>query len=124
MALKADASVVAGDEQSQKPEVESEIRDVVHRDVTQLRRAQEGSVEAVNNINSLVQRVAGSSLREIDHLIQELEALRDYLHSEGERVQREIAGYAQVSQAAMNSTKIIADSMTAWKKQVDSTRRH
>lgn len=124
MALKADASAVAGDDQGLKPEVESEIRDVVHRDVTQLRRAQEGSVEAVNNINSLVQRVAGSSLREIDHLIQELEALRDYLHSEGERVQREIAGYAQVSQAAMNSTKIIADSMAAWKKQVDATRRH
>ena len=125
MALKPDVSVVPTDEQNSKPEVESEIRDVVHRDVTQLRRTQQdGSLEAVNNINSLVQRVAGSSLREIDHLIQELESLRDYLHSEGERVQREIAGYAQLSQAAMNSTKIIADSMAAWKKHVDTTRRH
>lgn len=113
----------AADEQAAKPEVETEIRDVVHRDVTQLRRApQEG--EAVNSINSLVQRVAGTSLREIDHLIHELETLRDYLHSEGERVQREIASYAQLSQAAMNSTKIIADSMAAWKKQVDTARRH
>ena len=116
---------VVVDEQGPKQEVETDIRDVVHRDVTPLRRAQpDTGTEAVNSINSLVQRVAGSSLREIDHLIQELEALRSYLHSEGERVQREIAGYAQLSQAAMNSTKIIADSMSAWKKQVDNTRRH
>jgi hypothetical protein len=112
------------EEQGVKAEVESEIRDVVHRDVSQLRRTQADGTEAVNNINSLVQRVAGSSLREIDHLIRELEALREYLHNEGERVQREIAGYAQLSQAAMNSTKIIAESVAHWKKHADTSRKH
>ena len=35
------------------------------------------------------------------------------LRSEGERVQREVAGYASLSQAAMTSMKIIADSVDA-----------
>ena len=54
----------------------------------------------VNNVNSLIQRVAGTSLAEIEKLISELESLRDLLHAEGQRVQREISGYAQLSQAA------------------------
>jgi len=43
----------------------------------------------VNNVNSLIQRVAGTSLAEIEKLISELESLRDLLHAEGQRVQRE-----------------------------------
>ena len=44
--------------------------------------ALEPSTEAtVNNVNSLIQRVAGTSLSEIENLIAELEALRDLLHA-------------------------------------------
>ncbi len=68
----------------------------------------EPSAEAtVTNVNSLIQRVAGTSLAEIENLISELESLRDLLHAEGQRVQREISGYAQLSQAAMKSTRMI-----------------
>jgi hypothetical protein len=59
---------------------------------------------------------------EIEKLISELQGLRDFLRSEGDRVQREIAGYVQLSDAAMKSTKIIADSVTQWKGAVDSAR--
>ena len=105
-------------------EVEAEIRDFVRRDATQLRKpANDGGEAVANNISSLVQRVAGSSVAEIEHLISELETLRDFLYREGERVQREISGYAQLSQAAMSSTKVIADSMSQWKKQVDVQRQ-
>ena len=69
---------------------------------------------AVDNINSLIQRVAGQSIGEIDHVIGELTRVRDMLRSEGERVQREISGYASLSQAAMTSMKIIADSLAQW----------
>jgi len=41
---------------------------------------------------------------------------------DSERVQREIAGYVQLSDAAMKSTKIIADSVAQWKGAVDNTR--
>ena len=104
-------------------QVEAEIRDFVRRDLQTVRRAAADTTEVVaSNINSLVDRVAGTTIREIDTLLRELESLRDLLQSEGERVQREVAGYAQLSQSAMNSTRVIADSMQNWRKQVDGTR--
>ena len=112
-------------------EVEAGIRDFVRNDVAYLRRPPtltpdaplEPSTEAtVNNVNSLIQRVAGSSLSEIENLIAELESLRDLLHAEGQRVQREISGYAQLSQAAMKSTRMIADNVTQWKRAADGLR--
>lgn len=104
-------------------QVEAEIRDFVRRDLQTVRRAAADTTEVVaSNINTLVERVAGTTIREIDTLLRELETLRDLLHSEGERVQREVAGYAQLSQSAMNSTRVIADSMQNWRKQVDSAR--
>jgi ABC-type transporter Mla subunit MlaD len=70
----------------------------------------------VNNLNSLLQRVAGASIRDIENLISEL--LRDLLHAEGKRVQREISGYAQLSQAAMKSTRLIVDNVDGGKAQL------
>ena len=87
------------------------------------RLALEPNTEAtVNNVNSLIQRVAGTSLGEIENLISELEGLRDLLHAEGQRVQREISGYAQLSQAAMKSTRMIADNVAQWKRAADGLR--
>ena len=101
--------------------VEGEIREFVRRDFASVRRPPENDGEAVaNNISSLLQRVSGSSVQEIDRLIGELQTLRDMLHSEGARVQRENIQYANLSQAAMQSTKIIAESLTNWKKVPDA----
>lgn len=110
----------------QTAEFEGEIREFIRRDVAHLRRPQGeagvASEQAVNNINSLLDRVSGSSVGEIDALIADLRNVRDFLHSEGERVQREIASYAQLSQVAMTSVKIIAESMSQWKSQVHDVR--
>ena len=76
----------------------------------------------VHNVNSLIQRVAGASIAEIENLISELESLRDLLHAEGQRVQREISSYAQLSHAAMKSTRMIADNVTQWKGTTDGFR--
>lgn len=122
-------------------EVEAGIRDFVRNDIAYLRRPVTGmannpsetstaaeapletSTEAtVNSVNSLIQRVAGTSLGEIEKLISELESLRDLLHAEGQRVQREISGYAQLSQAAMKSTRLIADNVAQWKRTADGLR--
>jgi hypothetical protein len=117
-------------------EVEAGIRDFVRNDIAYLRRptptpsmvasvdaAADPTAEAtVNNVNSLIQRVAGTSLAEIENLISELESLRDILHAEGQRVQREISGYAQLSQAAMKSTRMIADNVAQWKRTADGLR--
>ena len=102
-------------------EVEGEIREFVRRDVATLRRHPESDSEMVaSNINSLLQRVAGTSIQEIDKLIAELQTLRDRLSTEAARVQREIVEYATLSQAAMQSTKIIAESISSWKKVPDA----
>jgi hypothetical protein len=113
-------------------EVEAGIRDFVRNDVAYLRRPPHGTAgdtplepnteATVNNVNSLIQRVAGTSLAEIEHLISELEGLRDLLHAEGQRVQREISGYAQLSQAAMKSTRMIADNVEQWKRAAEGLR--
>jgi hypothetical protein len=112
-------------------EVEAGIRDFVRNDIAYLRRPAAGSTEpaldpsaeaTVTNVNSLIQRVAGTSLAEIENLISELESLRDLLHAEGQRVQREISGYAQLSQAAMKSTRMISDNVAQWKRAADGLR--
>src|SRR5258706_14683608 len=103
-------------DQSAEVAVEGEIRDFVRRDGPNLRRVPETDSELVaNNITTLLQRVAGTSVQEIDRLIAELQTLRELLHEEGARVQREIAEYAHLSQSAMQSTKIIAESLGKWK---------
>ncbi|QND74992.1 hypothetical protein [Tardiphaga robiniae] len=122
-------------------EVEAGIRDFVRNDIAYLRRPVPGMVNnssetttgteapleatteaTVNSVNSLIQRVAGTSLGEIEKLVSELESLRDLLHAEGQRVQREISGYAQLSQAAMKSTRLIGDNVAQWKRTADGLR--
>jgi len=122
---EVDADVAASD-------VEEGIREFVRNDVAYLRRpvavsAPEAMLDpnaeaTVNNVNSLIHRVAGTSVSEIEKLISELEALRELLHAEGQRVQREISGYAHLSQAAMKSTRMIADNVHQWKRAADGLR--
>jgi len=59
--------------------------------------------------------VAGTSLAEIEKLISELESLRDILHAEGSR-SAQISGMRSISQAAMKSTRMIADNVQQWKR--------
>ena len=71
-------------DQSAEVAVEGEIRDFVRRDGANLRRAPETDSELVaNNISTLLQRVAGTSVQEIDRLISELQILRELLHTHG-----------------------------------------
>jgi hypothetical protein len=116
-------------------QVEAGIRDFVRNDIAYLRRSSPSpslapepqqlelsAEQTVATVSSLIQRVAGVSLNEIENLMHELEQLRDLLHSEGQRVQREIAGYAQLSQTAMKSTRAIADNVAQWKRAAESFR--
>jgi hypothetical protein len=100
--------------------VEAEIREFVQRDGASLRRTSETDSELLaNGIETLLQRVAGTSVQEIDGLIAELQTLRALLQEEGARVQRNLAEYAHLSQSAMQSTRIIAESLAEWKQVGD-----
>jgi hypothetical protein len=104
-------------------QVEGEIRAFVRRDVSVFRRQRTENGEAVDGITSIIDRVAGASVAEIERVMAELSGVRDMLRTEGERVQREISGYASLSQAAMTSMKIIADSLVHWKSQAPQPNR-
>ena len=105
-------------------EVEGEIREFVRRDISIFRRSRqpENADVAAENISALIQRVSGQSVDEIERVIAELSQVRDMLRSEADRVQREIAGYAALSQAAMTSMKIIAESLAQWRPTAPDTR--
>ena len=101
---------------------EGEIREFVRRDVALLRRQREAEPAAdpvADNLNALIRRVSGASMEEIDRVILELQSVRDMLRGEGERVSREIAGYASLSHAAMTAMQVIGDSLTQWKSAPD-----
>jgi len=119
----ATARVAKLDDTEMPNEFEGEIREFIRRDASNLRRPlTDASEQAVGNINTLLDRVSSSSVSEIDRLMGDLRNVRYFLASEGERVQREIQSYAQLSQVAMTSVKIIAESMSQWKSQVSDTR--
>jgi hypothetical protein len=104
-------------------EVEGEIRAFVRRDLSVFRRRQQENGEAVvENVNSVIERVSGASVVEIERVMGELAQVRDMLRNEGQRVQREISGYAQLSQSAMSSTKIMVESVAKWKAAIEQAR--
>jgi hypothetical protein len=97
--------------------VEGEIREFVRRDVSFLRRPRTDSTgdPEAGNVNSLIRRVSNSAMEEIDRVILELQSVRDMLRNEGDRVTREISGFASLNHAAITSMKIIADSLGQWR---------
>jgi len=100
--------------------VEAEICEFFRRDGEGLRRAPETDSELVaNSVVTLLQRVAGTSVQDIDGLISELQILRETLQEQGARVERKLAEYAHLSQSAMQSTKIIAESLAQWRQVGD-----
>ena len=72
-----------------------------------------------SNINAVLQGATVTSVQEIDKVITELQTLRDKLNSEAERVQREIVQYSNLTQAALQSTKTITESLGQWRKAPD-----
>ena len=63
-------------------------------------------------------RAGAASVTEIEKLMGELQAARDYLQIEGERLQREAARYAHLTQSALASVKMVSESMDKWRDTV------
>jgi hypothetical protein len=93
-------------------ENEGKIRELAPPDSPNRRRVEVESEAAVSALSGLLRRVSANSTREIDNLISGLQTLRDQLHADGSRVEREVAEYTALSQSAIELTKIIADGMT------------
>ena len=96
--------------------VEGELRAFIRRDVS-LHRTRRDNRDASSALASLVERMAGASIQEIERVIAELANVRNMLRSEATRVQGELNNYAATSQAAMDSMKIVGDGLVKWKSQ-------
>ena len=82
------------------------------RGITAFRRAKPIDGEATpESLNSLLGKVSETSMHGIDSLINELHTLRGKLQNDSDRIQRDIAKYAALSEQVMQMTKIIAESV-------------
>ena len=95
-------------------EIEGAIREFVRKDMGNPNSEAKDTGDATANVNSLVQR--GASLHDLRSLIGELQQLHDFLASEGERLEREISEYAQLTKSTKSSTRLVADNMLHWKR--------
>jgi hypothetical protein len=98
--------------------IESETRDLAPSGAPT--RKPETEVE----IAPLVQKIAATSIAEVEKTIGELQAAKDFMESEGERVQREAEHYTNLTQMASASVKIISDTVAGWRKAGHPLRDH
>jgi hypothetical protein len=75
-------------------------------------------------IAPLVEKIGATSIAEIEKMIGELQAAKDFLESEGERVQRETEHYTTLTQMASASVKIISDTVAGWREAGHPVRNH
>lgn len=96
---------------------EGEIREFVRRDVARRPRgdAEPAGDVVADNLGTLIRRVSGQSMEEIDRVILDLQGVRDMLRQEGDRVAREVHGYASLNHAFMTAMSVIADSLKQWR---------
>jgi hypothetical protein len=84
----------------------------MHGMTTPLRQTENSDGEmSSEHLGTLLRQVSKNSIGEIDSLIVELKTLHKKLQTDGDRIQRDIAEHAELSQQVMQLTKIISDSV-------------
>jgi hypothetical protein len=84
-------------------------------------QAESGDVKtSAEELAALFHRVSEAPAREIEKLTNQLQKLRTQLESAGNRIQRDIAQYTELSEQTMQLTAIIFDGV---KKLPDGTRQ-
>jgi hypothetical protein len=64
-----------------------------------------------NLLDTLLRRVSEASTREIENLMSELHGLRKKLQSDGNRIQKDITKYTELSQGILQLATIVSDSV-------------
>jgi hypothetical protein len=66
------------------------------------------------DFSTLLERMSGLSLAEMDKSIQELQIARNFLRNERERLRLEIVEHLRLTQAAMGSAKAVSASVASF----------
>jgi hypothetical protein len=99
-------------EKSLEVEISGNIHELARGSTAVFRQGEASDAEtSTDNLAGLLRRVAEASTREVDSLIGDLQALRRKLNTDGNRIQREIAEYAELSQQVMQLANIISESV-------------
>ena len=104
-------------------DINTALRAIENKDSSELARGQavSGDVKtSAEELAALLSQVSEAPTREIEKLINQLQRLRTQLQNAGNRIQRDIAQYTELSQQTTQLTAIISDSV---KKLPDGTYR-
>ena len=88
-------------------EIKQEIYELAHAELS-------AQAEPDAEIATFIQKVEETSIAEIDRLLAELEEAKNYLQSEGKRIELEMARYTSLTQMTALTAKIISDSVAQW----------
>jgi hypothetical protein len=64
------------------------------------------------DVSTLLERLSGPSLAEMDKAIQDLQKARNFLRNEKERLRLEIAEHLRLTKAAMGSARAVSENIT------------
>jgi hypothetical protein len=64
-----------------------------------------------SDVNTLLERMSGLSLAEMDKAIQELQKARNFVRNERERLRLEIVEHLRLTKAAMGSAKAVSENI-------------
>jgi putative protein kinase ArgK-like GTPase of G3E family len=70
--------------------------------------------ETDTEIAPRIPKIGATSIAGIDRLMAELQEAKDYLQSEGERIEQETVRYTNLTQMASVTAKIISDAVAQW----------
>jgi len=100
--------------QSSEIDVGGNIHELLTRASDVIRQADiAGDEIAVNSVAPFLRRVSEASRREIKHLVDALQTLDKKLQTDGDRIQRDIEEYTELSKHVMQLTTIVSDSVNS-----------
>ena len=100
--------------QSSEIDVGGNIHELLTRPSDAIRQADiAGDEIAVNSVAPFLRRVSEASRREIKHLVDALQTLDKKLQTDGDRIQRDIEEYTELSKHVMQLTTIVSDSVNS-----------
>ena len=95
-------------------DIKTALRTIESKELSELARGQAESANVKTSpeeLAALLRLVSEAPTREIENLINKLQKLRAHLQNTGDRIQRDIAQYAELSQQTMQLTAIISDTV-------------
>ena len=80
--------------------------------------------ETDTEIAPVIQKLGATSIAEIDWLMAEVQEAKNYLQSEGERIEQEAVRYAHLTQLASVTAKIVLDAISRWHPSRNQPNSH